>query len=62
VVRRLVQAGFVIKKIMSTLFQKPGEVQHVEEPKLGYSPDAGFMIIVAGKRKVTTKDINKDYC
>ncbi len=62
VVRLLVQAGFVIEKIMSTLFQKPGEVQHVEEPKLGYFPDAGFMIIVAGKRKATNKNMNKDYC
>ena len=62
VVRLLVQAGFVIEKIMSTLFQKPGEVQHVEEPRLGYSPDAGFMIIVAGKRMTTTKDVKKDYC
>lgn len=62
VVKLLVQAGFVTERIVSTLFQKPGEVQHVEEPKLGYSPDAGFMIIVAGKRKVTTKDMNKDYC
>jgi SAM-dependent methyltransferase len=62
VVRLLVQAGFVIEKIMSTLFQKPGEVQHVEEPKLGYFPDAGFMVIVAGKRMTSTKDVKKDYC
>ena len=51
-VRLLVQAGFVIEKIVSTLFQKPGEVHHAEEPKEGYSPDAGFTIIVAGKRAV----------
>ncbi len=52
VVRLLVQAGFVTENIVSTLFQKPGEVEHVEEPKEGYFPDAGFLIIVAGKRAV----------
>jgi SAM-dependent methyltransferase len=51
VVRLIVQAGFLTEKIVSTLFQKPGEVQHVEEPKEGYFPDAGFTIIVAGKRQ-----------
>jgi SAM-dependent methyltransferase len=54
VVRLLAQAGFVIEKIVSTLFQKTGEVQHSEEPKEGYSPNAGFTIIAAGKREVTT--------
>jgi SAM-dependent methyltransferase len=52
VVRLLVRAGFVTEKIVSTLFQRPGKVQHVEEPKEGYFPDAGFTIIVAGKRGV----------
>jgi SAM-dependent methyltransferase len=61
VVRLLVQAGFVTESIVSTLFQKPGELQQVEEPKLGYSPDAGFTIIVAGKRTLTTEDVNKVY-
>jgi len=50
VVRLIVQAGFLTEKIVSTLFQKPGELHRVEEPKEGYSPDAGFTIIVAGKR------------
>jgi len=50
VVKLLVQAGFVTERIISTLFQRPKEVQHIEEPKEGYSPDAGFTIIVAGKR------------
>jgi len=49
VVRLIGQAGFVTEKIISTLFQKPDEVQKVEEPREGYSPDAGFTIIVAGK-------------
>ncbi len=43
-------AAFSIEKVISTLFQKPGEVQHAEGPREGYSPDGGFTIIVAGKR------------
>ena len=54
VVRLIVQAGFVTEKIVSTLFQKPGEVRCAEEPKEGYFSDAGFTIIVTGKREVTT--------
>jgi SAM-dependent methyltransferase len=50
--RLLMRAGFVTKKIVSTLFQEPGKVQHMEEPKEGYFPDAGFTVIVAGKRGV----------
>ena len=50
VVKLLAQAGFVTEKIISTLFQKPENVQHVEEPKEGYFPDAGFTIIAAGKK------------
>jgi len=50
VVRLIVQAGFVTDKIISTLFQKPGEAYCMEEPKEGYFTDAGFTIIVAGKR------------
>ena len=49
VIKLLVQAGFVTEKIISTLFQKPEEVQHIEEPVEGYFPDAGFTIIVAEK-------------
>jgi SAM-dependent methyltransferase len=54
VVRLIVQAGFVTDKIVSTLFQRPGEVHRTEETKEGYFPDAGFMIIVAGKREAVT--------
>ena len=50
VIRLIVQAGFVTERIISTLFQKPREVHHTEEAKKGYSPDAGFTIIVAGKK------------
>jgi SAM-dependent methyltransferase len=59
VVRLLMQAGFFIEKVVSTLFQKPGEVRRVEELKEGYSPDAGFTIIVAGKRAVDALDMEK---
>ena len=50
VVKLLVRSGFVTERIVSTLFQKPEGVQHIEEPREGYFPDAGFTIIVAGKR------------
>ncbi len=50
IIKLLEQAGFVTEKIISTLFQKPGNVQHAEEPKEGYYPEAGFTIIVAGKK------------
>ena len=61
VVRLIVQAGFVTEKIISTLFQRPDEVQNMEEPKEGYFPDAGFTIIVAGKKVPAIEDMNKDY-
>ncbi len=60
VVKLLVQAGFVTEKTVSTLFQRPDEVQHVEEPKEGYFPDAGFTIILAGKRPAI-EGKEKDY-
>jgi SAM-dependent methyltransferase len=50
----LEQAGFSVEEVVSTLFQQPGKVEHVEEPKEGYFPGAGFTIIVAGKREVIT--------
>ncbi|MFC1934107.1 class I SAM-dependent methyltransferase [Chloroflexota bacterium] len=49
VVRLIVQAGFVTERIVSTLFQEPGNVQHMEEPRDGYFPNAGFTIIAVGK-------------
>ena len=45
----LQQAGFAMEGIVSTLFQGPGQVHHIEEPREGYSPDAGFTIVVAGR-------------
>lgn len=61
VVRLLIQAGFVTEKIISTLFQRPDEVQNMEEPKEGFFPDAGFTIIVAGKRVSAIESMTKDY-
>ena len=45
----LVQAGFSIEKVISTLFQKPHNVDHMEFPRQGFPPDAGFTVIVASK-------------
>jgi len=45
----LTQAGFSIEKVISTLFQKPDKVEHIEPPQQGFSPGAGFTVIVAGK-------------
>lgn len=49
-----IQAGFMAVKMVSTLLQRPGEVQHMEEPREGYYPDAGFTIIVAEKDRSET--------
>ncbi|TRZ48695.1 MAG: class I SAM-dependent methyltransferase [Dehalococcoidia bacterium] len=43
------QAGFTVEKVMATLFQKPSEVGYMELPREGFSPDAGFTVIMAGK-------------
>ena len=52
VVELLTQAGFTAERTYSTLFQKPGAVKNVEIPREGYFPDAGFTIIMAGKKSV----------
>ena len=49
VVGLLGQADFIVEKVIATLFQKPGEVEHMELPREDFSPDAGFTVIVAGK-------------
>jgi len=48
----LKQTGFSIEKVASTLFQNPGEVNHIELPRQGFSADAGFAVILAGKTTV----------
>jgi ubiquinone/menaquinone biosynthesis C-methylase UbiE len=50
VVTFLEQSGFSIEKVISTLFQKPGEVEQVELPRDGFFPAAGFVVIMAGKK------------
>jgi SAM-dependent methyltransferase len=45
----LMQTGFSIEKVVSTLFQHPGKVNHIELPRQGFSADAGFAVILAGK-------------
>jgi len=52
VIALLTQAGFVVERTISTLFQKPGTVRHREEPREGYFPEAGFTVIMAGKRNI----------
>ena len=46
----LEEAGFSTDRVMSTLFQKPGQVKHKEAPQEGFSLDAGFTIITALKQ------------
>ena len=48
----LKQTGFSIEKVVSTLFQNPSEVNHIELPRQGFSADAGFAVILAGKTTV----------
>lgn len=43
------RAGFSVEQVVSTLFQDPGEVNHIESPRQGFSADAGFTVILAGK-------------
>jgi SAM-dependent methyltransferase len=45
----LKQTGFSIEKVISTLFQSPGEVNHIELPQQGFSQSAGFTVVVASK-------------
>jgi len=59
VVKLLARAGFVTEKIVSTLFQKPRKVHHMEEPKEGYFPNAGFTIISASRGVAVTENAEK---
>ena len=45
----LKQTGFSVEKVISTLFQNPGGVNHIEPPQQGFSQDAGFTVIMASK-------------
>jgi len=45
----LLQAGFTIEGVLSTLFQEPGNVKHLEPSQRGFSSTAGFVAIWAKK-------------
>lgn len=45
----LKQTGFFIEQVISTLFQNPGKVNHIEPPQQGFSQSAGFTVILASK-------------
>ena len=45
----LIQTGFLIEKVISTLFQNPGEVYHIESPQQGFFQSAGFTVVVASR-------------
>jgi SAM-dependent methyltransferase len=51
IVRMLFKTGFMGERMISALFQEPGKVEDVEEPKEGYYPEAGFIILVAVKSR-----------
>ena len=52
----LIQAGLSTEKVISTLFQKPNEVEHVEAPQEGFSSDAGFTVVVARKNQAREQE------
>jgi hypothetical protein len=39
----------LVERVVSTLFQKPGKVEHAELPREGFFKDAGFVIIISEK-------------
>ena len=47
--RLLIDSGFTIEKVVSTIFQKPGEVKEMEAPIEGFSVEGGFTVVVARK-------------
>jgi SAM-dependent methyltransferase len=57
--RFLETTGFAIESIASTLFQRPGGVVDLEAPQSGFSVDAGFTVVVAGKISHHATDMNR---
>jgi SAM-dependent methyltransferase len=51
VTRLLEETGFATERVISTLFQMPGKIEHMESPQDGFDSEAGFTIIVAGKSR-----------
>ncbi|MBE0479982.1 MAG: class I SAM-dependent methyltransferase [Dehalococcoidia bacterium] len=50
VVKLVARAGFTIERTVSTLFQRPGAVRSAEGFAEGYFSDAGFTIVMGGKK------------
>lgn len=48
----LKQVDFSVEQVTSKLFHNPGEVNHIELPWQGFSAEAGFAVILAGKTTV----------
>jgi hypothetical protein len=46
---RVMQAGFSLQGISSTLFQQPGKLKAVENPMVGYHPRAGYLVLIGEK-------------
>jgi hypothetical protein len=46
---QVMQAGFSLQGISSTLFQNPRELKAVENPMMGYHPLAGFLVLIGEK-------------
>ena len=46
------QSDFSIERTVSTLFQRPGQVKEMESPLEGYHPDAGFTVVLAGRKNL----------
>jgi SAM-dependent methyltransferase len=45
----LMRIGFSVERVVSTLFQNPGQVNHIEVPREGFSAHAGFAVTLARK-------------
>ena len=48
----LMQTGFSVEKVVWTLFPNRGEINHVELPRQGFSANADFAVILAGRTSV----------
>ncbi len=49
----LKRSGFIIEKVVSTLFQKPDAITEMESPREGFHSSAGFTIVVANKTVIS---------
>jgi SAM-dependent methyltransferase len=56
----LEQTGFMVDKIVSTLFQKPDKVEVMESPRAGFFSDAGFVVFVAKRVSSISEKVNSE--